>query len=214
MMMKSTLKPVAGKHRSVFGGLLTIKEDRLAQQLRGKTVALVGNAVSMKHLAQGPLIDACDVVVRLNRVPGAQPASHGVRTTWLALSEFPTEERLHELDPSLILWMTTKKRWRTLRLRLRRWRVYYYRNSEWQALAHQLGGARPSTGIMMLDLLVRLGGYSKLSIFGFDFFASGSLSGRTPDAPGPHDFSRERQLVDAWIGAGLPIEFVPCSKAA
>ncbi len=211
-MTRSTIEPVAGKHRTVLGGLRTIREDQLALQLRGKTVALVGNAASMKDLAQGPLIDACDVVVRLNRVPGAQPASHGVRTTWLALSKLPTEERLRELDPSTILWMTAKMRWRAISLRLRRWRVYYYRNSEWQALVHRLGGSRPSTGIMMLDLLVHLGGYSRLSIFGFDFFASGSLSGRPADAPVPHDYSRERQLVDAWIGEGLPIEIVSCAK--
>jgi hypothetical protein len=208
-MMKLSVTSLSGKHPTLFGGLQTVDSSQLASQLRGKTVALVGNAASMRGLAQGRAIDACDVVVRLNRVPGAQPVSHGVRTTWLALSKLPAEQKLREIDPSMILWMTSKMRWRALSLRLRRWRVHYYDDSHWKSLARRLG-SRPSTGIMALDLLVHLGGYSKLSIFGFDFFASGSLSGRPPDAVVPHDYVRERQLVDAWIGEGLPIEIVEC----
>ena len=180
-----------------------------AAALRGKTVAIVGNAVSLAASRHGPLIDACDIVIRLNRVPGARPESHGTRTTWLAISKLPSEQRLREVDPQVLIWMTPKNRCRSWALRLRGWKVFHYSGAEWASLCDRLGGARPSTGLMIIDFIARIGGFTRLRVFGFDFFESGSLAGRAADAWVPHVYAKERQHVEALIASGLPIEVIP-----
>lgn len=187
--------------------------DDFAAAMRGKTVAIVGNAVSLAASRQGPLIDACDIVIRLNRVPGAKPRSHGTRTTWLAISKLPSEQRLREVSPELLIWMTPKNRWRSWLPRLRGWKVFHYGDAEWASLCDRLGGARPSTGLMIVDFIAGIGGFARLEIFGFDFFESGSLAGRAADAWVPHVYSKERQHVEALITGGLPIKVIPPTMA-
>jgi hypothetical protein len=76
------------------------------------------------------------------------------------------------------------------------WRLplLFYPRAWWRELSTTLG-SRPSTGMMTIDSLRRIGGFSELRLFGFDFFQSGSLSTRHIAAPPPHDFAAERALV-------------------
>ena len=64
----------------------------------------------------------------------------------------------------------------------------------WFALRDRLG-APPTTGAMLIDLALR-SGLASLTLYGFDFFASQSLSGRRTAAQVPHDFGAEA----AWVG--------------
>ena len=192
-------------------GLTGVRLQVFAQAMEGKTVAIVGNAVSLAANTQGKLIDTCDIVIRLNRVPGAAPVSHGTRTTWLAVSKLPSEDRLAQIDPRLLIWMTPKKRWRSWLLRLRGWKVFYYTDAAWQTLCERLGGARPSTGLMVIDFVTGIGGFSKLKVFGFDFFHSGSLAGRAAGAWVPHVYAKEKEYVEKLITSGTKIQIIPCS---
>lgn len=186
---------------------------RFAEALRGRTVAIVGNAVSLAANRQGRLIDACDIVIRLNRVPGSVPLSHGTRTTWLAISKLPSEQRLREVNPQLLIWMTPKNRWRSWLPRLRGWKVFHYSDAAWASLCERLGGARPSTGLMIIDFIAGIGGFRQLNVFGFDFFESGSLAGRAAGAWVPHVYAKERQHVENLIAAGRPIAVIPPTMA-
>jgi hypothetical protein len=167
----------------------------LKPRLSGRTVALVGNAKSLSAQALGPAIDACDIVIRLNAAPQASPESHGRLTHWLAASSFLPSSRLTALNPGLLLWMSPRRRMLARLAYGWRWPMSFYPLSWWRDLSAALGGCRPSTGLMTIDLLRRLGGYRELNLFGFDFFQSGSLSTRALAAPPPHDFAREREHV-------------------
>ncbi|WP_409761143.1 glycosyltransferase family 29 protein [Aestuariivirga sp.] len=167
----------------------------LRSRLSGSTVALVGNARSLAASSLGAEIDRCSLVIRLNAAPQAAAQSHGQATHWLGVSSFVAARRLGELKPEMLLWMTPERRWRAAAAYGWRLPMLFYPQDWWRSLAAELGGARPTTGLMMIDLLRRLGGFAELRLFGFDFFQSGSLSARGLAAPPPHDFDREREHV-------------------
>ena len=175
---------------------LSVPPAELDRALAGKRVALVGNARSLAQQRHGQAIDAADLVVRINRAPMPAAASHGTRTDWLALAvRLPEADRLR-LNPQRILWMSPKRK------RLD-WRsasgpgFYLHPLPDYRALAARLG-APPTTGAMMIDLCLR-SRLSRLDLFGFDFFASRSLSGRRTAEQVPHDFGSEARWVRALM---------------
>ena len=64
-------------------------------------------------------------------------------------------------------------------------------------LAAEAGG---TTGLMLIDLLARSAA-QEVRLYGFDFFASLSLSGRRTADQVPHDFDAEAAWADALIHA-------------
>jgi hypothetical protein len=64
-------------------------------------------------------------------------------------------------------------------------------------LSGRLGGP-PTTGLMTINLLSRSNA-RQIALYGFDFFASLSLSGRRASAQVPHDFAAERGLVEELL---------------
>jgi hypothetical protein len=164
------------------------------------SIALVGNAQSLASVAFGPAIDAADLVVRINRAPMPQAASHGTRTDVLCLATSLDRASLHRLNPTLILWMSHKRK------RLP-WAVASHPGfalppvDDFLRLKAQLG-APPTTGLLMMDLLARSPA-KRIDLYGFDFFASLSLSGRRTAAQVPHDFTAERRFATDLL-AGDP----------
>lgn len=173
---------------------LSVPQADLLAAAGGRHVALVGNARALSGQRQGAAIDAADLVVRINRAPMPSPESHGSRTDWLALAvRLPSADR-RRLDPARILWMSPKRKrldWTTVRSS----GFYLHPLADHRALAGALG-APPSTGIMAIALLLRAP-LASLSLYGFDFFASQSLSGSRSAAQVPHDFAAE----SAWVRA-------------
>lgn len=174
---------------------------RLAPRLAGQRVAVIGNARSLAQHGLGAEIDACGLILRLNAAPCCAPASHGTRTDWLAASVLVPGARLGQLAPERLLWMSPRQR--LLAATLHGWRLplHFYPRGWWRGLARGLG-SRPSTGVMAIDLILRIGGHRDLQLFGFDFFQSGSLSRRMIAAGPPHDFAEERRHVMALAEAG------------
>ncbi|WP_136653190.1 glycosyltransferase family 29 protein [Paracoccus aeridis] len=175
---------------------LSAPQDEVLALLDGKRVALVGNARALSDARHGPAIDGADLVIRINRAPMPALESHGTRTDWLALAtRLPDADRAR-LSPRRILWMSPKRK------RLD-WRsasgpgFYLHPLPDYRALAARLG-APPTTGAMMIDLCLR-SRLSRLDLFGFDFFASRSLSGRRTAEQVPHDFGSEARWVRALM---------------
>ncbi|VDS08313.1 Glycosyltransferase family 29 (sialyltransferase) [Paracoccus haematequi] len=171
---------------------LSVPQSDLLAELAGKTVALIGNARSLAETRHGAAIDATDLVIRINRAPMPSPESHGTRTDWLALAVRLADADLARIAPRRVLWMSPKRK------RLG-WRIahgdgfYLHPLADYLALKDRLA-APPTTGAMMIDLALR-SGLARLTLHGFDFFASQSLSGsRTADQV-PHDFGAEA----AWV---------------
>lgn len=177
---------------------LSVPQAELLAAAAGRDIALVGNARALAAQRHGAAIDAAGLVVRINRAPMPAPESHGTRTDWLALAV-----RLHDTDrnrlrPGRILWMSPKRKrldWRTAGSK----GFYLHPLADYRALAAELG-APPSTGIMAIELLLRAQP-SRLTLYGFDFFASKSLSGSRDAAQVPHDFAAEAEWVRARAAA-------------
>ena len=171
---------------------LSVPQAELLETLRGKSVALVGNARALAQGAQGPAIDAAQVVIRINRAPMPGPQSHGTRTDWLALAVRLDDRDRDRIAPTRILWMSPKRKrldWQTATSP----GFYLHPQADYQALRQRLE-ASPTTGAMMIALLLR-SELARLDLFGFDFFASLSLSGRRTADQVPHDFKGE----SAWV---------------
>ena len=171
---------------------LSVPQGNLLADLEGKSVALIGNARSLAAGGQGAAIDAADLVIRINRAPMPSPESHGRRTDWLALAVRLSEEDRARLAPDRILWMSPKRKrldWQTATSP----GFYLHPLEDYRALKDRLA-APPTTGAMMIGLLLR-SRLASLTLHGFDFFASQSLSGRRTADQVPHDFSAEA----AWV---------------
>ena len=171
---------------------LSAPQAELLSAAAGLHVALVGNARSLSGKGHGTAIDAAGLVVRINRAPMTSAESHGRRTDWLALAVRLPEADRRRLDPRRILWMSPKRKrldWKTARSP----GFYLHPLEDYHALARELG-APPSTGVMAIALLLRAP-LESLTLYGFDFFASQSLSGSRSAAQVPHDFAAEAGWV-------------------
>lgn len=159
-----------------------------------KHVAIVGNARSLSDATYGAAIDSADIVIRMHKAPLIGPDSHGQKTDWLALGMPIPQDLIATRNPSRLLWMAKKRK--RLRPRLVAWPGFYLHPvSDWQRLVDALG-APPSTGAMIIDLAAQSQA-AKIELYGFDFFASRSLSGSRTAAQVPHDFAAEREFVMA-----------------
>jgi hypothetical protein len=166
----------------------------LLAELRGRDVALVGNARSLAEGAAGAAIDAADVVIRMNAAPMPLARSHGTRTDWLGVSVAVPAAVIAERAPRRVIWVTPKRR--RLPYRIARAEGFaLYPAARHADLSARLG-ARPTTGLMLVDL-VAASEAARYTLYGFDFFASQSLSGRRTAADVPHDFGAEATFVAA-----------------
>ncbi len=164
----------------------------LKAELLGRKVAIVGNARALARGDAGPLIDAADLVIRINRAPMPSARSHGTRTDWLGLATTLRERDGEALAPDRILWLSHKRK----RLPLwvaRRPGFFLYPLKDFEDLRRALV-APPTTGIMLIDFVSRSGA-ARIDLYGFDFFSSLSLSGHRKASQVPHDFVAEK----AWV---------------
>ncbi|MFN0113796.1 MAG: glycosyltransferase family 29 protein [Paracoccaceae bacterium] len=173
---------------------LSVPRAALAAQAAGQRIALVGNARALSSGDSGAAIDRADMVVRINRAPTPSTRTHGMRTDWLMLAASVTSQDLTRIRPGRILWMSPKRK------RLS-WGVstspgfYLHPRADHTRLRDALG-APPTTGLLAIDLLLSLNPAS-LTLYGFDFFASLSLTGSRKAAQVPHDFAAEKAWVEA-----------------
>jgi len=174
---------------------LGLPMSQVLTQIRGK-VALVGNAQSLGRTACGAVIDAADLVIRLNRAPMPDARSHGTRTDVLACATALSAAQLHQLNPNLLLWMSPKRKRLSWAMASRQGFALPPLDTHLRLKADL--GAPPTTGLMMIDLLAQSSA-SKITLYGFDFFATLSLSGRRTAAQVPHNFPAERAYVTALL---------------
>lgn len=171
---------------------LSIPQAELLAELKGKRIALIGNARALADSLHGAEIDAHDLVVRINRAPMPGPESHGQRTDWLGLAVRLGAEDRARLSPSRYLWMSPKRKrldWLTATSP----GFYLHPRGDYVRLRARIG-APPTTGAMLIELFSR-SDMAGLTLYGFDFFASLSLSGHRTAAQVPHDFSAEARFV-------------------
>ena len=184
---------------------LSMPKKGLMQRFVGQRIALVGNARSLAEGRHGGEIDSADLVIRINRAPMPDATSHGTRTDALALATSLDKAAFAHLSPDLVLWMSHKRKrlpWHVARHP----GFYLHPLRDWRDLHDRLG-APPTTGLMMIDLLAR-SEMTSLTLYGFDFFASLSLTGRRRADQVPHDFTSESDFVTRLIAQDRRITLI------
>ena len=171
---------------------LSVPRSELLATLAGKTVALVGNARALANTQMGAEIDTHDIVVRINLAPMPYAETHGARTDWLGLATRLGKHDRARIAPGRILWMSHKRK-RLDYASAQSPDFYLHPLADYQALKDRLG-APPTTGAMLIELLLR-SDLARLDLYGFDFFASKSLTGSRSADQVPHDFTAEA----AWV---------------
>ena len=172
---------------------LSLSEDELHSLLEGKTVAIVGNARSLETQNYGAEIDAHDIVIRLNNAPIIAAASHGRRTDWMAVAKHISKQTLQTRNPDLLLWMPAHRK--RLDWRMVNYSKFYLNSPERNDELKAKLGASSSVGCKTIDLIRRTNA-AKVTLYGFDFFASLSLSGNRTADQVPHNFSAEKEIVE------------------
>jgi len=167
---------------------LSVPQAALLEAVGGKRVALVGNARALAETDFGAEIDAADLVIRINRAPMPDARSHGTRTDWLGLAVRLSQADRARIGAGRYLWMSPKRK-RLDYATATSPGFYLHPLTDYAALKAKLA-APPTTGAMLIELLARAP-LASLTLYGFDFFASLSLSGRRTADQVPHDFSNE-----------------------
>jgi hypothetical protein len=189
-------RSVGGRWNAIRQSLRpTLSIEALLALLQGKRVAVIGNARSLTAGQFGPEIDKADIVIRFNSAPVVHVASHGSRTDWIATGIDITETLVRQRGASVLLWMFKRRR-------LPGWmhqfpKLCFYPMERMAALTEALG-SRPTSGLMVIDLLSE-SQCNSVELYGFDFFASMSTSGERTKAEVPHDFHGEEAFVLALI---------------
>jgi hypothetical protein len=188
------------EHADLFRDALQHRRlERFLALIEGKSIALVGNAQSLLGKPDGGVaIDACEVVIRMNRGFIRDPLAQGTRTDVMMISGgISLKEIQASCDPGIILYMTPKRITMSADL-FGDQRITCLPFDVWRALRRELG-ARPSTGMMGLYLLTRIGRPASVNLFGFDWKESKTFyKAREPENP-THDWDRERQVILEWV---------------
>jgi hypothetical protein len=171
--------------------------DVFGRAIAGKSVAIVGNAKSLLDTDFGPLIDAHDVVIRLNKGFVVAPSAQGARTDMIGVTpELTEDEIVRRFDPALILFLIPKLR------HLRIYRTENVRKLVFYPLRHWLSdrnmiGRRPSSGFMAVSYVLRLESAASVTLYGFDFGATETYY-NPPDYRTPHDYAAEQRIILDW----------------
>ncbi len=145
----------------------------------------------------GSAIDANDIVLRFNRAPIISREANGSRTDWLATSVPLERDTIDAIGPRRILWMS-RRRSKMNMIIATAGHLYVHPKEDVLRLAASASVERPSTGLMVIDLLARSRCRS-VELYGFDFYKSQSLSGHQSIDTAPHAYDREEAFVTGLV---------------
>lgn len=179
----------------------------IENHIKGKKVAIVGNASSIFNNEDGKMIDAYDVVIRMNygfvwNNKWVAPNYIGTKTTIVAAGNaVGLLDSMHRYPNSkYLIHMSGGNRNETVNKHSNKY--YLYPEHYWQELKNLLT-ARPSTGMMVFDMVEK----SKpmhVSMFGFDWkqtrtYYNDGKQGRSLEESnkpiGPHHWLNERNYI-------------------
>jgi hypothetical protein len=161
------------------------EKTEIVDYLAGKSVCIVGNATAMLDKEFGERIDSYDVVVRMNRAAtllGQHKIALGKKTKILTAARDVEMSGLNDVD--FVIWLTGEEEFdtRAHSIKASGKKVYFYnQQARWYIAKHFLNDAKPTSGLMTLDLFDEVCFQTdydekiKIDVFGFDFFNSASV---------------------------------------
>ena len=178
--------------------------------IKGKTVAIVGNASSILGSESGIFIDSHQVVIRMNFGYVWNPHKNrhvnardlGIKTDVVAAGNAVNLLDAMDRYPNskYLVHLSGMNRNETVVEKSNQF--YLYPKEYWQSLKNVLT-ARPSSGMMVFDI-VEKSNPSRVTMYGFDWkqtrtYYNDGLSGRKLEKPsepiGPHNWIAERQYI-------------------
>ena len=165
----------------------------LLRMAEGKRVAVVGNATSLADGDFGALIDGHDIVLRFNLMPIVSARSHGLKTDWVATHQGLSRQFFEARGATTVIWLGNDHKlipgWTILKAP----HFFWIKDHDLTNLKRTLG-APPTAGVALIDLLAQSSA-TEMSLFGFDFMQSGTLSTWRPTAGADYDFEGEARYV-------------------
>jgi hypothetical protein len=173
------------------------KLETLRALVEGKTVALVGNAQSLFDGEFGTEIEAAAIVARMNFGAVRCEAHQGRRTDILFFAtKMKRAEAMRVFGCRTFVWASPKRLFIDVRFLVHRKEIAFVPLADADRLAVRLG-ARPSTGLVALHLLLNRLGAGEVRLYGFDWkqtptFYEDSILRNV------HDWEAEAVLVHEW----------------
>jgi hypothetical protein len=170
----------------------------MKEWFEGKTVALVGNAMSLFDKEYGEEIESHDVVVRLNKAAMLYDRfdaekSHGNRTdVWMFWRTGEYKKHFSRVNKNIKKMHMGHQDRRAIDLTTV---DFVYPDSLYGPLKRKAGKHNnPTTGLMALDYISSCNP-KQLSVYGFDWKATPTYTDpdRKKDKTCPHDFETEKQ---------------------
>lgn len=150
--------------------------------IKGKSVAVVGNAKSIFDHRFGADIDGHDVVIRFNKGFVTETETQGARTDILILAcDLTLDEKARYRAK---FYINRSKRTKTGELTI---------SDDRRRVFRIILGAQPSTGFLAVDLCM-MSGAKRIDLYGFDFE-------KTPTFYNPagyktkHDYAKEKEIM-------------------
>lgn len=163
----------------------------IVDDIKRKSIAIVGNAKSIFKYDQGKQIDGHDFVIRFNKGFILRPECQGTKTDLLLLACELTNDEIKRYNSK---WVCNRSdRYNNP--------VYFTISNQDRRLIRDKLDCQPSTGFMAIDLCLSAGAKS-IDLFGFDFE-------HTPTFYNPigyqtqHDYPQEEIIVREYERCGL-----------
>ena len=163
--MKAVLLHYCGGNKSDFfdhklGNQISYYNlEEIKDFIRGKRVAIVGNASSIFDKQDGELIDTFDVIIRFTFGFISVPSSQGSRTDITVLANELTKA---EMDSYNAQYHINRMK------RITNPTPYHFENKDIVRVSEGMDGARASSGLIAIDFCIESGCQS-IDLFGFDW---------------------------------------------
>jgi len=141
--------------------------------IKNKSIALIANSSDLLDRSLGGLIDSHDIVIRFNSYKLLDKDT-GVKTT-IHASIYLQDENLNEYVPIRFILSNSLSNWSNKLVKIDKYKQgSILKYSHHAIIPSNFKEPHPSTtGFSTLILLLKLGGYHKINMFGFNFYEDG-----------------------------------------
>lgn len=165
--------------------------QKIGEKIKGKKIAIVGNAESLFSKKNGKKIDAHDFIIRFNKGFIKDKKAQGSKTNLLLLACLLTKDEIASYNAEYVCNRSHSYINDT---------PFILRNIH-RALMKAKIGSQPSTGFMAIDICIEFKAAS-IDLYGFDFE-------KTPTYYNPkgyktqHNYSKEEQIIREYEKQGI-----------
>lgn len=169
--------------------------EEIKDFIRGKRVAIVGNASSIFDKQNGDLIDTFDLIIRFNYGFITVPSSQGTKTDIAILACELTKTEMESYNAQF--YINRMKR-------ITNPTPYHFENKDIVRVSEGMDGARASSGLIAIDFCIESGCQS-IDLFGFDWE-------KTPTFYNPlgyktlHNYNNEESKVKNYYASRCQIK--------